>query len=71
VAASTLIASLPNPAEPTIVAFGAALGAFIGNAIARVMREEPERRAQRSLDGAFHLTGIALALYLLSNLLRM
>lgn len=62
-----LAAVLPNPSEPSVVAFGAVIGAFVGDTIARALRYDADNRMRWTVDGSYCGTGFALLLYLAAN----
>jgi hypothetical protein len=64
----SFLAALPSPDEPTTIAVGAAMGAFVGSTIARLMRATPERRTHWSLEGSYYGTAFVLLAYTISNL---
>jgi hypothetical protein len=45
------MAALPNPSEPGFVAFGAVMGAFVGEIIARRLRYDDDKRMRIVVDG--------------------
>jgi acyl-CoA dehydrogenase len=59
----TVAASLPDPGEPMIVPFCAALGAFLGGAVVRAQRVPPDRAAKVVENWVFALTAWGLAAY--------
>jgi hypothetical protein len=63
-------ASIPDPAEPTFIAFGAAIGAFAGRAVARRRGYNADNRMHWTVEGSFYGTGIALGAYLVANALK-
>jgi hypothetical protein len=60
-------AALPNPSDPGFVAFGAVLGAFVGEMIARRLRYGDDKRMRTVVDGSYYGTGIALLFYVAAN----
>jgi hypothetical protein len=60
-------AALPNLSDPSAVAFGAALGAFFANTVARLMRRGHATRLRWSVEGSHIGTAIALGAYLIGN----
>lgn len=64
---STFIATLPNLAEPAILAFGAGMGAFLANTANRLWRTEPETHAKRTEDGTYVGFAFALLCYVIAN----
>lgn len=60
-------AVLPNPAEPGIIAIGAALGALIGGTSARMLRYTADNRMHWAVEGSYFGTGISLLIYLGAN----
>lgn len=62
-------AALPNPAEPSIVAIGAALGALVGGTIARMLRYTADNRMHWAVEGSYYGTGVSLLIYLGANAL--
>jgi hypothetical protein len=63
-------ASLPDPAEPTIIAFGSAAGAFIAETAVRLRRVPAERRLMAVGDGAFVGAAVATVVYLIAIAVR-
>ena len=63
-------AALPNPAEPGVIAIGAALGAFIGGTVARTLRYDADSCMRWAVEGGYYGTGAALGLYLVVNVLE-
>jgi hypothetical protein len=61
-------AGLPDPASPSIVAFSAAVGVFLGTSLARRRGLDRERQAQAAVEGGYYGTAIGLTLYLAANL---
>jgi hypothetical protein len=59
------IASLPNPSEPSVLAFGAAVGAFFGGSLARLSRVDRDGRTQAAVDWSYNGTGVALFVYIM------
>lgn len=62
-------AALPNPAEPGVIAIGAALGAVVGGTIARMLRYTSDNRMHWAVEGSYYGSGFALIVYLVINLL--
>jgi len=62
------VATWPSPFEPNFVAYGAALGGFIGRLLATALRYDADKKMRMTVDGSYYGTGIALAVYLLANL---
>ena len=62
------IGSLPNLANPNLLAIGAVIGGFVGRMIARRRRYDADKMMQATADGSYCGIGIALACYLLANL---
>jgi len=60
-------ASLPNPAEPGMVAFGPAIGAFFGGTIARRMGYPADKSIQWTVEGSYYGTGATLCIYFVVN----
>lgn len=60
-------AAFPNPSEPGFVAFGAVMGAFVGEMIARRLRYDDDKRMRTIVDGSYYGTGIGLLLYVAAN----
>jgi len=63
-------AVLPNPTEPGLIGFGAALGAVLGRTVAWVLGYDEDKYIRWAVDGSYCGTGIALAIYLIVNLLE-
>jgi hypothetical protein len=63
-------ASIPDPAEPTVIALGAAIGAFAGRAVAHRLDYDADNRMHWTVEGSFYGTGIALGAYLIANALK-
>lgn len=59
--------SLPNPSDPTFIAIGAVIGGFVGRLRCRY---DADNKMQATADGSFLGTGVALACYLLANLVE-
>jgi hypothetical protein len=64
-------AALPNPAEPGVVAIGAAVGAVCARTAAWVLGYDEDKCIRWAVDGSYYGTGIALAMYLIVNSLEM
>lgn len=60
-------AVLPNPAEPSVVAFGALVGAFVGHTVGWALGDDHDTRVRRSVNGSYVGTAIALTAYVLST----
>lgn len=60
-----LAAELPDIGQPSIVAYGMALGGLAGGFVARVGRHPSERVSRLTLDGAFAGGLIACAAWVL------
>jgi hypothetical protein len=60
-------AAFPNPSEPGFVTFGAVMGAFVGEIIARRLRYDDDKRMRAVVDGSYWGTGIALLFYVAVN----
>ena len=63
-------AALPSPLDPAFIALGAALGAFFGHSIARALRYDADNRMQVTMDGSYYGTALALATYLVANVIE-
>lgn len=63
-------AALPNPTEPTIVAFAAALGALAGGTIARALRYDADESMRWAFEGSFYGSWIALVGYVIANIVE-
>lgn len=50
-----------------MVAFGALIGGFVGDTIARGLRYTADNRMQWMMNGSYVGTGLSLALYVLAN----
>jgi membrane protein YqaA with SNARE-associated domain len=64
------LAVLPNPAEPSFIGIGAALGALVGRTLAWALGYAADNRMQWALDGSYYGTGVALGVYLVVNFLE-
>jgi hypothetical protein len=68
-----LSAQLPDPGNPSIVAFGAVVGGLVGGLVARVRRLSPERVAHATnfgvLCGGWCGTSAWLTTYIATHLL--
>lgn len=64
------VAVLPSPSEPTFIAVGAVLGGFLGDSIARVLRYDADNSMRMAMNGSYYGTGLALAAYLVANVLE-
>jgi carbon monoxide dehydrogenase subunit G len=60
-------ATLPSLSDPGILAFGAALGAFAANTVARLLRRGNATRLRWSVEGSYVGTAICLGAYLIGN----
>jgi hypothetical protein len=58
---------LPNPSDPSFVAFAAAVGAFLQSSWARLNGYDREARTHAAVDGSYAGTVIALILYIAVN----
>lgn len=61
------IAELPDPSEPSLVAFGAAVGALLGSALARWNGYDRDGRTHAAIDGSYQGTAMALFVYIVVN----
>lgn len=61
------IASLPNPSEPSVVAFGAAVGAFYGSFAARRRGADRDEQTHAAIDWSYNGTAMALFVYIVAN----
>jgi len=61
------IAALPSPSDPSIIAFTAALGAFIQSSWARWYGHDRESRAHAAIDGSYAGTAFGLLAYFVVN----
>jgi hypothetical protein len=68
--ASLWLASLPDLAEPSILPFGAAAGAFLAQTASRLRRGGPDSHAEQVVTGSYYGMGMALAIYLIVNLVE-
>lgn len=64
------IGSLPIPASPNILAVGALIGGFVGRAIASRRGYDADKMMQATAYGSYRGLGIALACYVLANLVE-
>jgi len=62
------IGSLPNFANPNLLAIGAIIGGFVGRVVASRRRYDADRTMQATADGSYRGIGVALACYLIANL---
>jgi hypothetical protein len=62
------IGSLPNLANPNLLAIGAVIGGFVGRMIARRRRYNADKMMHATADGSYRGIGVALACYVLANL---
>jgi hypothetical protein len=60
-------AGLPNPSDPSLIAFGAAIGAFLGSAFARWNGYDRDDRTHAAIDGSYQGTAMALFVYIFVN----
>lgn len=60
-------AVLPNPVEPSVVAFGALMGGFIGYTTAWIGGGDEDACVRQSAKGSYYGTAATLAVYLLTN----
>lgn len=60
-------AVLPSPAEPGVIAIGAALGAVVGGMVARALRYSSDNRMHWAVEGSYYGSGFALIVYLVVN----
>jgi hypothetical protein len=60
-------AALPNPSDPPFIAFGAAIGAFLGGTAARLLPYNADNKMRWGLEGSYYGTGVALCVYLAVN----
>ncbi len=60
-------AALPSFSDPSILAFGAAMGGFLANTMARALGRDHAVRVRWSLEGTYYGTAIVLGAYLLVN----
>lgn len=63
-------AAIPSPADPGIIAIGAAAGAVCGRVTAWVLGYDADKRIRWAVDGSYYGTGISLGLYLIVNFLE-
>ena len=56
-AAATLLASLPDPRQPTIILFFAGLGALVGTAVGRIRQLRREQIREMAEDSGFGVIG--------------
>jgi hypothetical protein len=61
------VASLPDPSEPSMIAFGAVIGAFLGNSLARWNGADRDGRTHAAIDGSYNGTAMALFVYIVAN----
>jgi hypothetical protein len=69
--ATTIFAALPDPADPSFVAFGVAVGTVVGEAWSRLRRPDPEQGARERVDRAYLGTCAALGTWALANILEL
>lgn len=63
-------AVIPSPADPGILAIGAAVGAVCARMTAWVLGYDADKRIQWAVEGSYYGTGFALAVYLIVNFLE-
>jgi hypothetical protein len=61
------MAALPNPSDSSFVAFGAAVGAFLGGTAARLFPYNADNKMRWGIEGSYYGTGVALCVYLAVN----
>lgn len=61
------IAALPNPSDPSFVAFAAAVGAFLQSTWARWNGYDRDSRTHATIDGSYAGTAVALFFYVVTN----
>jgi hypothetical protein len=62
--AIAVLALLPDPSQPTIIALGSVLGSFIAATIARLRSSSQEQLKEAALDGAYYGTALGIVAYL-------
>lgn len=62
-----LVAALPDPSEPSVVGFGALIGALVGGSLALITGQDREVRMRWSVDGSYVGTAFTFGLYVLTN----
>lgn len=63
-------AVIPSPADPGIIAIGAAAGAVCGRVTAWALGYNADRRIRWAVNGSYYGTGISFGLYLIVNFLE-
>jgi hypothetical protein len=61
------IALLPSPSEPSVIAFGAAIGAFFGNSLARWTGADRDGQTHAAINGSYNGIAMALFVYIAAN----
>ena len=64
------IGSLPDLANPNLLAIGALIGGFVGRMVASRRRYDVDKMMQATAAGSYRGIGVALACYLLANLVE-
>ncbi len=63
-------AGLPNFAEPDLIGFGAVLGAALARTVAWLLGYDDDKGIRWAVNGGYCGTVVALAVYLIVNLLE-